>query len=208
MKKIKIAFIVLTATTILWAALVYLAYAKPIGSEFPDWIVWGFSPGDYMIGISPARPAGNGSWIVEVFYRGELIWNYTVTGEVKCELSGPIPQFLEECMQWPGFDRRLNKDITLEEFYAFLPELDVCHASEIALVWGGICKIRDAYYVIGKMHSIRLESVLVINPHMEYVRRHIVEIRPPVIGSGASLGACWIGLGTVAVRQKIKETSP
>jgi hypothetical protein len=153
--------------------------------------VQALEPGDYAVSAFQVRPTENSSeWICEVYYRGELIWNWTVVGELKGELSDPLNPYVEECMKYPGWLMTLTGTITLEEFNNTLPE--------------GIYKYGGTYYEIGKIHETTHCFSEVVTPQLAYSWRHTIQIWPPTptTASGATLATCWIALGVFVIKRR------
>jgi hypothetical protein len=151
MKKVKLFAAILFIVTVVWAIGVWYAYAtineSPSPLEKSPRAVQALGPGDYAVAAFQVRPTENSSeWICEVYYRGELIWNWTVVGTCKGELSEPLNPYLKEAIKNQGWWIRLNGVMTLEEFNSLLPESDVIYNSSAAYAAFGIYRYNQTYY--------------------------------------------------------------
>jgi len=212
MKKVKLVAAALFVISIVWGIGFWYVYAKineiPSSMEKSPRAVQNLEPGDYAVRAFQVRPTENSSeWICEVYYKDELLWNWSVTGTLKGELSKPLNRYIEEAIRNQGWWIKLNKVITFEMFISLLPESDVIYNSSAAYVALGIYKYNQTYYSFEKIYS-KTRSYYFITPHDEYVRRHMAQIQLPTVASGVSIAGCWIALGAYkAKKRKTAETT-
>lgn len=192
MKKIRLAAMALAVVTIAWAVAISYAYAQI--RVFPKTTsaraVLAAGPDDCFISAFEVHPTANESeWQWIYYIKGELAFNETFVGAYMGELTDPLHPYVKEAIE--------NQDYLI----LFTDEEWTSVPIEQAEHWYSIYKYNGVYYAFWKC-DLDGRYVDTMTPEMEWAIRKANELRPPTIGSIATLTACWIGLGVCVVKRK------
>jgi hypothetical protein len=189
MKKMRLAFIGLFVTTVVWTIAVGFAFAsnhsttpKPTTPR----AALGAGPDDCYIRTFKVFPTENSSeWRHIYIVRGNVVFiNETWYGEYQGELTEPLHEYVREAIENPYYLIRF----TDEEF------------DSVPVKTYDVYKFEDSYYWFEKT-DLDGRFIDAVHPETAYSIIYSQQIYPPTVGSGITLLGCWVGLGAYAVKQ-------